>query len=73
MTVPYAGRLLPAVAGRLIVAAPDGRLLVRGSDDRVDAIAPDRIGGVTAVAISADGGIYFATANAIGRLVPAVP
>jgi glucose/arabinose dehydrogenase len=69
-TAVYAGRLLPRFAGGSVLAGSDGRLVWRSARGGSDILAADRIGGVTAVAVSPDGAIYFATANAIGRLVP---
>jgi aldose sugar dehydrogenase len=66
----YRGGLFPAMAGSLLVASDEGRHLLRIAGDRVDALLQDRVGGVRAVAAAADGAIYFANANAVGRLVP---
>ena len=66
----YRGGLFPAMAGSLLVASDEGRHLLRISGDRVEALLQDRVGGVRAVAVAADGAIYFANASAVGRLVP---
>src|SRR6185436_5285011 len=74
----YRGRLLPAFAGSLLVASEDGQHLLRVRLDPQTSTQPaaterllqDRVGGVRAVAIAPDGAVYFATASAIGRLVP---
>lgn len=66
----YRGGLFPAMAGSLLVASDEGRHLLRIAGDRVDALLQDRVGGVRAVAVAADGAIYFANASAVGRLVP---
>ena len=58
------------MAGSLLVASDEGRHLLRISDDRVDTLLQDQVGGVRAVAVAADGAIYFANASAVGRLVP---
>jgi glucose/arabinose dehydrogenase len=77
----YRGRLLPAFAGNVLVASEDGRHLLRVRLDPQTSMRPvaterllqDRVGGVRAVAIAPDGAVYFATAGAIGRLVPDTP
>ena len=74
----YRGRAFPAFAGSLLVASDEGRHLLRMTVGDGSASGPgiterllqDRVGGVRAVAVGADGAIYFATAHAIGRLVP---
>jgi len=68
----YRGGLLPAMAGSLLVASDEGRHLLRITGDRVDTLMQDQVGGIRAVAIGPDGAIYFATASAVGRLVPDV-
>jgi glucose/arabinose dehydrogenase len=76
--VAYRGRLLPAFTGSLLVASEGGRHLLRVALDPETSTRPvaterllqDRVGGVRAVAIAPDGAVYFATASAIGRLVP---
>lgn len=70
-TAPYGGRMFPAFAGRVMMATREGRLVVRSADGRNETLGADRIGGVRSVAVSPDGAVYFATATAIGRLVPA--
>jgi glucose/arabinose dehydrogenase len=74
----YRGRMFPAFAGSLLVASDEGRHLLRIAVGNRSPSAPavtepllqDRVGGVRAVAVGADGTIYFATAHVIGRLVP---
>jgi glucose/arabinose dehydrogenase len=74
----YRGRKFPAFAGSLLVASDEGRHLLRIAVGNRSPSAPavteqllqDRVGGVRAVAVGADGTIYFATAHVIGRLVP---
>jgi glucose/arabinose dehydrogenase len=67
-----------ALSGSLLIASDSGRHLLRL---RIDPQGPARIqsserllqdvvGGVRAVAVGGDGAIYFATARAVGRLVP---
>jgi len=65
----YRGGLFPAMAGNLLVASDEGRHLLRISDNRVDTLLQDQVGGVRAIAVAADGAIYFANASAVGRLV----
>jgi glucose/arabinose dehydrogenase len=67
---PYRGRLFPAFTGSLVMASREGRLILRSPAGSSETLAGDSIAGVNAVAVSPDGAIYFATANAIGRLVP---
>jgi glucose/arabinose dehydrogenase len=77
----YRGRLFSAFAGNVLVASEDGRHLLRVRLDpetftepvATERLLQDRVGGVRAVAIAPDGAVYFATAGAIGRLVPDVP
>jgi glucose/arabinose dehydrogenase len=74
----YRGGLFPAFAGSMLVASEEGRHLLRVRLDPQTSTQPvaaerllqDRVGAVRAVAISPDGAVYFATADAIGRLVP---
>lgn len=74
----YRGRMFPAFAGSLLVASDEGRHVLRIAIGNRSQSAPavteqllqDRVGGVRAVAVGADGTIYFATAHVIGRLVP---
>jgi glucose/arabinose dehydrogenase len=65
----YRGSVFPAMAGNLLVASDEGRHLLRISDNRVETLLQDQVGGVRAIAIAADGAIYFANVSAIGRLV----
>jgi glucose/arabinose dehydrogenase len=77
----YRGGLFPAFAGSVLVASEEGRHLLRVRLDpqtstqpiAVERLLQDRVGAVRAVAISPDGAVYFGTADAIGRLVPALP
>jgi len=73
----YRGRMFPAFAGSLLVASDEGRHVLRFASNRspsvpavTEPLLQDRVGGVRAVAVGADGTIYFATAHVIGRLVP---
>jgi glucose/arabinose dehydrogenase len=66
----YAGALIPAFSGRLLVASNDGRHLLAIGGERAEPLLQDRVGGITAVAIAPDGAIYVANASSIGRLVP---
>jgi glucose/arabinose dehydrogenase len=66
----YAGTLIPAFSGSLLVASNGGRHLLRITGERVDALLQDRVGAIGAVAVAPDGAIYFANADAVGRLVP---
>ena len=51
----------------LRIGVTNGSPSVQGVTER---LLQDRVGGVRAVAVGADGAIYFATAHVIGRLVP---
>ncbi|MBI4487426.1 MAG: PQQ-dependent sugar dehydrogenase [Acidobacteria bacterium] len=74
----YRGSLFPAFATSLLVASDEGRHLLRIQLDQraaakpvaVERLLQDSVGGLRAVAIGPEGAIYFATANAIGRLMP---
>ena len=46
---------------------PDNRARIVG----VDKLLQDQVGAIRAVTIGPDGAVYFATGNAIGRLMPA--
>jgi glucose/arabinose dehydrogenase len=75
----YRGGLLPAFRDNLLVAADEGRYLLRIRFDAQNAarivaterLLQDRVGGVRAVAPGPDGAIYFCTASALMRLTPA--
>jgi glucose/arabinose dehydrogenase len=69
-SAPYRGRLFPAFTGSLLMASLEGRLVARSQAGSNETLAADRIAGATVVAVSPEGAIYFATANAIGRVVP---
>ena len=74
----YRGAAVPAFRDNLLVASTTGPALLRL---RFDEQNPGRLvttevlltadsGGVRAVAVGPDGGIYFATATAVERLAP---
>jgi glucose/arabinose dehydrogenase len=71
----YSGRLIPALAGGLLVASDEGRLVRLAVDPSSGAPAmPERLledagGALRAVAVGPEGGVYFATGHAVGRLV----
>ena len=65
----YRGRMFPAFAGSLLVASDEGRHLLRISGGATARLLQDQVGGVRAVAVGAEGAIYFATANSVGRVV----
>jgi len=75
----YRGALIPAFRDNLLVAADEGRHILRvGFDpkDRTRIVATERlldnrVGGVRVVAVASDGTIYFCTADTLARLVPA--
>jgi glucose/arabinose dehydrogenase len=77
----YRGRLIPAFRDNLLVAANEGRYLLRIRFDAQDAtrivaterLLQDRIGGVRAVTSGPDGAIYLCTASELVRLAPAAP
>jgi glucose/arabinose dehydrogenase len=66
----YRGSRIPRFAGTLLMATAEGRLVAKSPSGRLDTLAPDRLAGVRVVAVSPDGAIYFATSNAVARLVP---
>lgn len=74
----YRGGLFPAFAGSLFVASDEGRALLRVRLDPQTSMQPvaierlllNRVGGLRVVVLGPEGAIYFATATAIGRLVP---
>jgi glucose/arabinose dehydrogenase len=74
----YRGGLIPPFRDNLLVAADEGRYLLRIRFDAQDAtrivaterLLEDRVGGVRAVASGPDGAIYFCTASALMRLTP---
>jgi glucose/arabinose dehydrogenase len=75
----YRGGLIPSFRDNLLVAADEGRYLLRIRFDAQDAtrivaterLLQDRVGGVRAVASGPDGAIYLCTASALVRLAPA--
>jgi glucose/arabinose dehydrogenase len=75
----YGGGLIPAFRDNLLVAADEGRYLLRIRFDAQDAarivaterLLQDRVGGVRAVASGPDGAIYLCTASALMRLTMA--
>lgn len=69
-SAPYRGRLFPLFAGSLLMASGEGRLVSRSPAGGTETLAADRIAGVAVVAVAPDGAIYFATATALGRVVP---
>jgi glucose/arabinose dehydrogenase len=73
----YRGELLPAFRGDLLVAADEGRHILRlrfdarrGSIAASERLLHDRVGPVRVVGIGTRGEIYFCTPDALGRLVP---
>jgi glucose/arabinose dehydrogenase len=77
----YRGRLLPSFEHSLVIASNSGQHLLRVRLDPADAtrvigmdrLLQNRVGGLRAVTIGADGAVYFATDTTIGRLAPASP
>lgn len=75
----YRGTLIPALRDNLLVAADEGRHILRIRFDPKDPtqivaterLLEDRVGGVRVVVVAPDGTIYFCTANALAKLVPA--
>jgi glucose/arabinose dehydrogenase len=75
----YRGALIPAFRDNLLVATDEGRHILRIRFDPKDPtriatterLLEDRLGGVRAVVVAPDGTIYFCTANALAKLVPA--
>ncbi len=74
----YRDRRFSALSGSLLIASDEGRHLLRLRIDpqnparilATERLLQDLVGGVRAVAVGPEGAIYFATARAIGRLVP---
>jgi glucose/arabinose dehydrogenase len=73
----YRGELLPAFRGDLLVAADEGRHILRlrfdarkGHVASSERLLHDRVGPVRVVGIGPRGEIYFGTPNALGRIVP---
>jgi glucose/arabinose dehydrogenase len=73
----YRGELIPAFRGDLLVAADEGRHILRlrfdarrGSIAASERLLHDRVGPVRVVGISSSGEIYFCTPDALGRLIP---
>jgi glucose/arabinose dehydrogenase len=69
----YGASLIPGFNGSVLVASNEGQHLLRITGDRVEALLQNRAGGIRSVAIAPDGAIYFANANAVGRMVPDGP
>ena len=77
----YRGGVIPALEGTLLVASSKSEYLLRvrlDADNRthvagIDRMLQDQVGAVRALTIGPDGGVYFATGNAIGRLMPSTP
>jgi glucose/arabinose dehydrogenase len=77
----YRGGVIPALEGTLLVASSKAEYLLRvrlDADNRtrvagIDRLLQDQVGAIRAMTIGPDGGVYFATANAIGRLMPSTP
>ena len=75
----YRGALIPAFRDNLLVAADEGRHILRIRFDPKDPtqivtterLLDDRVGGVRVVVVAPDGTIYFCTANALAKLLPA--
>jgi glucose/arabinose dehydrogenase len=65
----YRGGVFPALANTLLVASGEAQVL-RVTDGKQRPPLQVPVGGVRAVAVSPDGAVYFATADAVGRLVP---
>ena len=73
----YRGELLPAFRGDLLVAADEGRHILRlrfdarrGSLASSERLLHDRVGPVRVVGIGTRGEIYFCTPDSLGRIVP---
>jgi len=75
----YHGNLIPALRGDLLIAAGQGRHILRLQFDRrvpaqivaSERLLEDQVGSLRVVGTGPRGEIYFCTANALGRLVPA--
>jgi glucose/arabinose dehydrogenase len=74
----YRGDLIPELTGNLLVAADEGRSILRlkldrGAPHRIAAserLLADAFGGVRAIAVGPEGVIYFCTDRALVRLAP---
>jgi glucose/arabinose dehydrogenase len=74
----YRGTLFPAFSNDLFVASDSGRHMLRLRIDplgrarpiAVDQLLQDVVGGLRSVAIGPEGAVYFATSDAVGRVVP---
>ena len=73
----YRGELLPAFRGDLLVAADEGRHILRlrfdarkGNIASSERLLHDRVGPVRVVGIGSRGEIYFGTPDSLGRIVP---
>jgi glucose/arabinose dehydrogenase len=75
----YHGTLIPALRGDLLIAAGEGRHILRLQFDRrvpaqivaSERLLEDQVGSLRVVGTGARGEIYFCTNNVLGRLVPA--
>jgi glucose/arabinose dehydrogenase len=74
----YDGDLMPAFRGDLLIAADEGHHVLRLRFDRQtptriigsERLLQDRVGPIRVVAAGPRGEIYFATPDAVGRIVP---
>jgi glucose/arabinose dehydrogenase len=74
----YRGNLIPALRDDLLIAAAEGRHILRLQFDRgapaqivaSERLLDDQVGSLRVVGIGPRGEIYFCTATALGRLVP---
>ena len=74
----YRGRLIPEFQGDLLIAAGEGRHLLRLQFDRdaptrvvaTERLLHNRVGAVRSVVVGPNGEIYFCTEDALGRLTP---
>jgi glucose/arabinose dehydrogenase len=74
----YRGSLIPGFRGDLLIAAEEGRHILRLQFDgdmparvvATERLLDDRLGAVRCVAVSGQGEIYFCTEDALGRLTP---
>jgi glucose/arabinose dehydrogenase len=74
----YRGGIISGLKGTLLVASSQAEYLLRvrfDPDNRTRVVGADKllqgqVGAIRAVTIGPDGAVYFATGNAIGRLMP---
>lgn len=74
----YDADLIPAFRGDLLISADEGRHILRLRFDREaptkiigsERLLQDRVGPIRVVATGPRGEVYFATADAVGRIVP---